>query len=145
MLILLILIILTFGTIFLQITGIGASYKIYIDLISASVIPSLALLVTLMSVSLVSFLTAVTHSVLAKPMSEPQFAEARGIFQIIERNLIISTILVMLVSAVGILGGNMNEPKVNWFRVAAAGLLDPVYGTTYLLILQGFKNRLKAL
>ncbi len=145
MLILLILIILIFGTIFLQITGIGASYKIYIDLISASVIPLLALLVTLMSVSLNSFWNAIKHSVLAKPISEGQFTEARGIFQILERNLIISTILVMLISAVGILGGNMIEPKVNWFRLAAAGLLDPVDGTTYLLILQGFKNRLKAL
>ena len=115
------------------------------SVISASVIPLLALLVTLMSASLVSFLTAIKYSVLAKPISAAQFAETRGIFQIIERNLIISTILVMLVSAVGILGGNMNEPKVNWFRLAAAGLLDPVYGTTYLLILQGFKNRLKAL
>jgi len=145
MLILLILIILTFGTIFLQITGIGASYKIYIDLISASVIPVLALLATLMSVSLSSLFNAVKHSVLAKLISKEQFAEAREIFQIFERNLIISTILVMLVSAVGILGGNMNEPKVNWFRLAAAGLLDPVYGVTYLLLLQGFKHRLKAL
>lgn len=145
MLILLTLIILTFATIFLQMMSIGVSYKIYIDLISASVIPLLALLVTLMSVSLTSFFSAIKHSVLASTISRKQFTEARAILQILERNLIISTILVMLVSAVGILGGSMNEPKVNWFRLAAAALLDPVYGMTYLLILQGFKNRFKAL
>ena len=148
MLILLILIILTFGAIFLQMTGIGASYKLYVDLLSALVIPLLAFLVTLMSVSVISFFTSIKHSILGVPITVTKFEEAIRTFKILERNLIISTILVILISAVGILGGNSSLPNMTgnqWLRVVAAGLLDPLYGVTYLLFLQGFKDRLKAL
>jgi len=148
MLILLILIFLTFGAIFLQMTGIGASYKLYIDLLSAVITPLLAFLVTLMSVPLTSFLKAIKHSILGMPLTEVECRDAKEIFRILERNLIIATILAVLINAVGILGGHANVPNITsnqLLRILAAALLDPLYSAIYLLFLQGFKNRLKAL
>ncbi len=138
------LIILTFGCILLMITGIGAPYVFYIDLLAALGIPMLTLFVTLMSTSIGTLFKTIKNSVTSTPLAEPEFRTAAKVFEALERNLIISIMLVVTVNSVGYLAGNATLPNVNWFRVVSLGLLDPMYGLIFLLLLQGLKNRLKA-
>jgi len=139
------MIILTFGSVLLIMTGIGASYLFYIDLLSALGVAMLTLFVTLMATSIAKLLTTIKHSILATPLSEKEFMEAQLIFKAIERNLIISILLAMTINIIGLLAGNATATNVNWFRIVSASLLDLMYGLIYLLLIQGFKNRLKAL
>ena len=140
-----ILIILTFASLLLIMTGIGASYLFYVDLLSALGVALLTLFVTLMSTSIRSFLKAIMNSVLSVPLPEREFREARSIFAAIEHNLMIAILLVLTIDFIGILAGNANATNVNWLRIVSAGLLDLMYGLIYLLLIQGFKNRLKEL
>jgi hypothetical protein len=126
-------------------TGVGASYLFYVDLLSALGVALLTLFVTLMSTSIKSFSKAIMNSVLSAPLPEREFREARSIFAAIEHNLIIAILLVLTIDFIGILAGNANATNVNWLRIVSAGLLDLMYGLIYLLLIQGFKNRLREL
>ena len=139
------LIILTFGSILLLITGMGVPYGFYIDMLAALGILLLTLFVTLMSTSIRTLIKTIKFSITSTPLAGQEFRTAAKVFEALERNLIISIMLVITLNSVGYLAVNATLPNVNWFRVVSLGLLDPMYGLIYLLLLQGLKNRLKEL